>query len=95
MRRSGTIFCRQRLSGAPGKSNLSYGFDSGLLNFEFDRLRGAINSTSATLGKYMNLSSLGKRFERFSAGNASPEDVLSISGSVSLALWLQTTESSK
>ncbi len=76
----------------PGKSDLSHGFNNGLLNFEQSILSKTLNSSPHLLEKYINVASLSDVHERFSNGRATVADVLKISSSLSLVLWLQNAE---
>lgn len=79
----------------PGKSNLSYGFNEGLRGFEYARINNILKSSVSLLKNYTNVKSLFEIHERFSNGSASDMDILKISSSISLALWLQTTKFTK
>lgn len=72
-----------------GKSDLSHGFNQSLQHFEQSRLLDTFKTDSQILGKYINVAALPETYRRLSNGEATVADVLKLSSSVSLALWLQ------
>lgn len=89
MRRAMVGILPKEVQWRPGKSNLSHSFNTGLKSFEYNRINKILNTSAGLLNSYLNVNSLEKTHERFSKGVSTDADVLKISSSISLALWLQ------
>lgn len=95
MRRAMEGILPKEVQWRPGKSNLSYGFENGLQNFEYKRISKVLEVAVKLLKSYSNVSSLVQLNENLIKGKATDIDIMKISSSVSLALWLQRAEFTK
>jgi asparagine synthase (glutamine-hydrolysing) len=92
MRRAMDGILPKEVQWRPGKADLSHAFSDGLGKFELEGLNNSIKTNRNLLEKFINVDSLTEKYEGFANGKANLLDLLKISSSVSLALWLQSAK---
>ncbi len=92
MRRAMAGVLPEEVQWRPKKTDMSYGFRSGLEKFEYERLSHLLKTNLHLLEKYANIKVFTEKIESFSNGTASILDLVKITTLVSLALWLRSAK---